>query len=146
MNYATFLPPPLHRMMADASPLVCTVGLLLAYPIVTTSLRFRRLRKLHKRYPYRTRESLAQMTDEEAFQIQKAVAQLEFPFMFIKALQFALFRVIILARSFARTFFWEHKRWKEKKIKININYRPTASQQSPTSSPRPANSPTQRPH
>jgi hypothetical protein len=94
MDYASFLPQPLHRLMADATPLVCTVSLLVAYPIVTTSLRFRRLRQLHKRYPYRTRESLAQMTDEEAYQIQKAVAQLEFPFMFIKALQFALFRVI----------------------------------------------------
>ncbi|KAJ5832670.1 hypothetical protein N7474_000981 [Penicillium riverlandense] len=92
MDYASFLPQPLHRLMAGATPLVCTVSLLVAYPIVTTSLRFRRLRQLHKRYPYRTRESLAQMTDEEAYQIQKAVAQLEFPFMFIKALQFALFR------------------------------------------------------
>lgn len=36
---------------------------------------------------------MSKMTDEEAFQIQKQVAQLEFPLMFIKSLQFALFRV-----------------------------------------------------
>ncbi|KAJ5793977.1 hypothetical protein N7457_000576 [Penicillium paradoxum] len=68
------------------------VGLLLAWPVVTISLRFQRLRKLQKKYDYPTRESLAKMTDEEAFEIQKQTAQLEFPFMFIKSLQFALFR------------------------------------------------------
>jgi hypothetical protein len=72
-----------------------TAGLLLAWPVVTITLRFQRLRKLHKQYDYPTRESMAKMTDEEAFQIQKHVAQLEFPFMFIKSLQFALFRVRI---------------------------------------------------
>ncbi|KAJ5096468.1 hypothetical protein NUU61_005824 [Penicillium alfredii] len=68
------------------------LGLLFVYPVVTTSLRFRRRHQLHQQYPYPTRESLARMTDEDAFEIQKTVAQLEFPFMFIKSLQFALFR------------------------------------------------------
>lgn len=36
---------------------------------------------------------MATMTDQDAFEIQKAVVQFEFPFMFIKSLQFALFRV-----------------------------------------------------
>jgi hypothetical protein len=70
-----------------------TAGLLLAWPVITISLRYRRLHQLHKKYDYPTRSSMAKMTDEEAFQIQKQVAQLEFPFMFIKSLQFALFRV-----------------------------------------------------
>ncbi|KAJ5816025.1 hypothetical protein N7447_008258 [Penicillium robsamsonii] len=69
-----------------------TVGLLVAWPVVTITLRFQRLRNLYKQYDYPTRESMSKMTDEEAFQIQKQVAQLEFPFMFIKSLQFALFR------------------------------------------------------
>lgn len=68
-------------------------GLLLAWPVLTISLRYRRLHKLYEKYGYHTRESMAQMTDEEAFEIQKQTAQLEFPFMFIKSLQFALFRV-----------------------------------------------------
>lgn len=68
-------------------------GLLLVWPVITTSLRFQRLRKTHNYYNYPTRESMAKMTDEEAFRIQKQIAQLEFPFMFIKSLQFALFRV-----------------------------------------------------
>lgn len=68
-------------------------GLLLAWPVVTISLRFQRLRQMHKKYDYPTRESMAKMTDDDAFNIQKTIAQLEFPFMFIKSLQFALFRV-----------------------------------------------------
>lgn len=69
------------------------LGLAVGYPLLTRSLRYRRLRKLRTQYNFPTRESMSKMTDEEAFQIQKAVAQLEFPFMFIKSLQFALFRV-----------------------------------------------------
>ena len=69
------------------------LGLVVAYPLLTHSLRYRRLRQMHKQFNYPTRESMAQMTDDDAYQIQKAVAQLEFPFLFIKSLQFALFKV-----------------------------------------------------
>lgn len=69
------------------------LGLLVGYPILTNTLRYGRLRKLQKKFNYPTRESLAKMTDDEAFEIQKAVGQLEFPFIFMKSLQFALFRV-----------------------------------------------------
>lgn len=69
------------------------LALLLGYPLLIRALRYQRVNSLPKKYNYPTRESMAKMTDEEAFQIQKAVAQLEFPFIFIKSLQFALFRV-----------------------------------------------------
>jgi hypothetical protein len=64
-----------------------------AYPVLSSLLRFRRVRQLHRQYPYATRESMSRMTDREAWEIQKEIAQLEFPFIFVKALQFALFRV-----------------------------------------------------
>lgn len=67
--------------------------LLLAWPVVASTLRNRRVRNLKNQYPYPTRASMSKMTDEHAFQIQKQIAQLEFPFIFIKSLQFALFRV-----------------------------------------------------
>jgi hypothetical protein len=70
-----------------------SVVLLIGWPLLTTSLRYRRLNQLQKKYNYPTRESLAKMTDEEAYEIQLAMGQLEFPMMFVKALQFALFRV-----------------------------------------------------
>lgn len=76
--------------------LTYTVPLLLAYPVLVSLLRFRRLQQLQKKYKkYATRESMSEMTDDDAFEIQKQMIQLEFPFIYIKALQFALFRVCL---------------------------------------------------
>ncbi|KAJ5798822.1 uncharacterized protein N7503_006327 [Penicillium pulvis] len=69
-----------------------SVVLLIGWPLLARSLRYRRLKQLHKKYNFPTRESMAKMTDEEAFEIQLEVGQLEFPFIYVKALQFALFR------------------------------------------------------
>lgn len=66
---------------------------LCTYLALVSSLRFRRCRKLHRAYPYRTREEMSKMTDHDAWAIQKQIMQGEFPFMMLKALQFALFRV-----------------------------------------------------
>ncbi|KAJ5578080.1 uncharacterized protein N7459_007044 [Penicillium hispanicum] len=74
------------------SRLSYALGLLIGYPLLNRLLRYRRLRQMQKQFKYPTRESMAQMTDEEAYEIQKQVAQLEFPFIFIKSLQFALFK------------------------------------------------------
>lgn len=69
------------------------VAILIAYPLLVSLLRFRRIQWLHQKYKYPNRASLAKMTDDEAWEIQKVLLQLEFPFIYIKALQFALFRV-----------------------------------------------------
>lgn len=66
---------------------------LAAYPVLCSFLRFRKMRWLHRKYNFPTRKSLARMTDDEAWEIQRVLLQQEFPFFFIKALQFALFRV-----------------------------------------------------
>lgn len=81
---------------------------LVAYPTIVSLLRFRRLRKLHEKYNYPTRESMAHMTDNDAWEIQTIVAQLEFPFIYIKSLQFALFRVraLILFLALLLLFFF----------------------------------------
>lgn len=65
---------------------------LCAYLALVSSLRFRKCRKLHREYPYRKREEMSKMTDHDAWAIQKQIMQGEFPFMMLKALQFALFR------------------------------------------------------
>lgn len=99
------------QIIQDASPrqlLSYTLVGLVIYPTIVSLLRFRRLRKLHRRYHYPTRESMARMTDNEAWEIQKVISELEFPFMYIKALQFALFRVrenFPLPRLMSRDFF-----------------------------------------
>ena len=36
---------------------------------------------------------MAKMTDQDAWAIQKTILQMEFPFIVLKSLQFALFRV-----------------------------------------------------
>lgn len=72
----------------------------LAIPILVSAylglvqiLRFRRLRELQANFRYPTRESYAKMTDDDAWRIQREMGMLEFPFIFYKSIQFALFKV-----------------------------------------------------
>ena len=71
----------------------CVCLLLPVYAFLVSQLRFRYLQRLYQKYPYTTRESFSRMTDDEACEIQKGLVQLEFPFLYLKSLQFALFRV-----------------------------------------------------
>ena len=73
--------------------LTYATAFLIGYPILVSLFRFRRRQSLQERYNFPTRESLARMTDDQAWEIQKELAQLEFPFIYVKSLQFALFRV-----------------------------------------------------
>lgn len=66
--------------------------LLLIYPLLVALLRYDRLRTTLETFPYTDRRSFASMTDNDAFLIQQKIGELEFPFTFEKALQFALFR------------------------------------------------------
>lgn len=66
--------------------------LLLIYPLVVALLRRDRLRSTLETFPYTNRSCFASMTDNDAFLIQQKIGELEFPFTFEKALQFALFR------------------------------------------------------
>ena len=63
------------------------------YPLLVSTLRFRRMREIEKEFHFPTRESMAKMTDDQAWKIQLKLSQLEFPFIYVKSLQFALFRV-----------------------------------------------------
>lgn len=66
--------------------------LIFIYPLIAFSLRRKRLRSTLKAFPYTNRQSFASMTNDDAFRIQQSITELEFPFTFEKALQFALFR------------------------------------------------------
>ncbi|KIW38083.1 uncharacterized protein PV06_10052 [Exophiala oligosperma] len=70
------------------------VPALVAYPFLCSFLRFRRLKSLQAKYKYGTPEhpSFEGMTEQEAHDILSAVSDLEFPALFEKGLQFALFR------------------------------------------------------
>ncbi|RAK99539.1 uncharacterized protein BO80DRAFT_359089 [Aspergillus ibericus CBS 121593] len=81
----------LHRIPSPR--LTIALSLFLSYLLLVSTLRFQRVRQLRRQYPhYATRASMAQMTDHDAWAIQKNIVQLEFPTTAIKALQFALFR------------------------------------------------------
>lgn len=67
---------------------------LVTYLAFVAVLRFQRRHTLHKTFSrYATRESMKNMTDHDAWLIQKTIMQTEFPFIVLKSLQFALFRV-----------------------------------------------------
>ena len=67
--------------------------LVLSYPLVVASLRFRRIRGLEKKFSHLIVDDYATMTDKEAFEVINIMLELEFPTIYRKALQFALFRV-----------------------------------------------------
>lgn len=75
-------------------PRVTTViGALIAYSTVCQVLRFRRIKSLKREYGSGTdKKHFSCMTDEEAHRIQKIVSDAEFPALFEKGLQLALFR------------------------------------------------------
>ena len=64
------------------------------YTSICHALRFRRIEKLQQKYGFGTpaRPSLGGMTDQEAYEIQTEIAEAEFPALFEKGLQLALFR------------------------------------------------------
>ncbi|KAK8193321.1 uncharacterized protein BKA78DRAFT_249979 [Phyllosticta capitalensis] len=67
-------------------------GAIVCYILLCHALRFRRTNKKLASYPYRTRADYRNMTTQHAFEIQKYLFELEFPFTTNKALEFALFR------------------------------------------------------
>ncbi|KAJ5531913.1 hypothetical protein N7494_008465 [Penicillium frequentans] len=72
--------------------LLCSLAAITTYLVLVSSIRFRRRSALHKKYPYQTRNSMSKMTNHDAWAIQKTILQMEFPFIVLKSLQFALFR------------------------------------------------------
>lgn len=58
-------------------------------------LRHRRLQQKEGLYSYKTREDFAKMTNQHAYEIQKYLFGVEFPFTTQKALEFALFRLVL---------------------------------------------------
>ncbi|OAX82289.1 hypothetical protein ACJ72_03358 [Emergomyces africanus] len=62
------------------------------YLLVVAFLRNRRIKKNKRIFNYTTRELMATMSDDDAWKIINDIGQMEFPFIYVQALQFALFR------------------------------------------------------
>ena len=56
------------------------------------------MKQKHAQYPYKTPESFANMTADDAYEIAKYTLSLEFPFTAEKAAQFALFRLVVVSK------------------------------------------------
>lgn len=82
------------RNVLSALPNEALVASLIpAYMLLVRALRYQRLNQMYKDFDYPTRESYARMTDDDAWKILLNLGQVEFPFTYLKALQFALFKV-----------------------------------------------------
>lgn len=82
------------------------VALLLGYPLLQQYLRYQRLKAMKMKYKYHTRQDLAKMTDQEAWEIFHTLAELEFPTMFEKGINFDCYfpRDLLLIRSIGIQF------------------------------------------
>lgn len=73
--------------------LLAIIAAVVGYAILVKKLRFQRRDSLTSKYPHRDRQSFARMTVEDAYEIQLALAELEFPITFSTSIFFALFKV-----------------------------------------------------
>lgn len=87
------LSPTMDRIAHTLGPRVTTsLAVAVAYVAVCRSLRFRRRNYRAAQLPYKTREDFKNMTAEDAWTIVKYITALEFPWISVKALAFALFK------------------------------------------------------
>lgn len=87
------------KVFASSNSMFYILLCMAVYIGLMASLRYRRSQYLQKKYSHLRRGTFYKMTDREAWEIQKLIFQLEFPFMALKSLQFALFRVSELSSS-----------------------------------------------
>ena len=80
------------EVLAAVSTWQAVVLSMFGYGLLCNLLRYRRMKQKHDQYPYNTRDSFSKMTTQHAYEIQKYLYDVEFPFTTQKALEFALFR------------------------------------------------------
>ena len=67
-----------------------------SYAALCSVLRFQRRNAMQKKFNYADEASLSKMTNVDAQAIIEYLAELEFPLMYEKSLQFALFKVSVV--------------------------------------------------
>ncbi|OJJ49727.1 hypothetical protein ASPZODRAFT_128241 [Penicilliopsis zonata CBS 506.65] len=93
-------------LLSRHQPWIYALVCLVPYLTLVSLLRFHRVNGLEMKYYYPAREAMGKMTGDEAWEIQRTIAQLEFPFSYTKGLQFALFRtygIPSISRLLAKT-------------------------------------------
>jgi hypothetical protein len=74
-----------------SAPVLATVFLL--YVVLCSSLRFRKEKAMLRKYKYTGRDSLANMSNDDAQAINQNLMLYEFPKIYMASLQFAIFKV-----------------------------------------------------
>lgn len=69
------------------------LALLVGYITLVRLVRFRRMRAVFDKYGHRGRLTWSQMSIRDAYEIQRALGQEEFPTVFAYSIIFALFKV-----------------------------------------------------
>jgi hypothetical protein len=72
---------------------LCLSAIVPIYFSLCSILRFRRREIMQKKFDFSTRDSLKAMTTSQAQEILQYLAELEFPTVYVKSLEFALFKV-----------------------------------------------------
>jgi hypothetical protein len=88
-----------------------SVLLFLSYLLLVRLLRYSRVNSLAKKLGYTSRESLKGMKNEDAQKIISSLAELEFPKVFLSSLQFALFKVSVMAGRTVRGDYRSLEGW-----------------------------------
>jgi hypothetical protein len=81
---------------SQLGPYALSLVLLLAYLLLVAVLRHQRERAMRQKLGYTTRESLRNMTNDDAFTIVTYLSQLEFPKLWRFSTEFALFKAGLL--------------------------------------------------
>ena len=88
--WSTF--PTKFQMMSTPAIILAIIG---CYVVACKALRYARRDRMHKRFPYKTREDFSKMTGEDAWEIVRYCSSLEFPLIVTKSLEFALFKYVL---------------------------------------------------
>lgn len=94
-TFAHLWPEP-NAVLTSRLPFVAL--LLVGYVTLCSSLRFKRVESLQRKFGFQSRNSLGRMTNDQARDIVYSFASYEFPMFYDLAMRVALFRVCCLLK------------------------------------------------
>lgn len=94
-------PITLSQRPTSSWPYTLPVGAILLYALACRILRYRARDRIHKKYNYPTRESFSKMTNDDAQAIGQFLGEMEFPYFYVTALSFGLFKVCYVVNTWS---------------------------------------------
>lgn len=81
------------KSLSSASWKILAPLTFVSYVCLCSALRFRRVNGLRSKYGFKDRKSLSRMTNEEAYEISRAITVYEFPMLYNLSLHFGGLKV-----------------------------------------------------